>query len=328
MKGKWLLFGGVVLFLSTGFGAWTLLRKQSAPPPKPAAPAEPPPGTVIQLTGSIRAVHVVPIPAPVDGVLEEFAVKPGDEVFEGQILGRVASEVLRENEKEKALEEERAAAKVSQLESDLIAARLEDSRLSADLSRARAEMQKLERIYARQQLLMKEGATPRKVFEKSQEDFNAARTESETLEALAQQAQDRIARILREIDAAKKELAEKQEAREAARQELAAADILAPFDGFVIAIRKGAGEEVTKAMPDLIELSPDLSVLEIVVEPEPKVAQRIREGQPALLNLPELSAPLEAPVKSAAGGKIVIEFSSPTTLIRPGMNATVSLRLN
>lgn len=328
MRGKWILFAGAVVFLSAGFGAWTLLRRQTAPPPKPAAPAEPAPGTEVRLTGPIRAVHVVQIPAPVDGVLEEFAVKPGDEVFEGQIIGRIASDVLEENERERALEEERAAARLNQLESELITARLEESRLSADLSRARAEAQKLERVYARQQLLMKEGATPRKTFEKSLEDFTAAKTEHETIEALARQAQERITRALAEIDAAKKELEEKRASHEAAKQELASADILAPFDGFVTAIKKNAGEEVTKNLPDLVEMSPDLSVLEIVLEADPKTLKRIKPGQPAFLNLPELSLPLEAPVKSVDDQKIVIEFSSPTTAIRPGMNATVSLRLN
>ncbi len=328
MRGKWILFAGLVVFLSAGFGAWTLLRRQAAPPAKPAQPAEPPPGTEVRLTGSIRAVNVVQVPAPIDGILEEFAVKPGDEVFEGQILGRIGSEILEENEREKMLEEERAAARLSQLESELIATRLEESGLSADLSRARAEAQKLERAFARQQLLMKEGATPRNTFEKSRQDFAAAKAESDSLEGLARQAQERIARALREIEAAKKELAEKQAALETAKQELAAADITAPFDGFVTAIRKSAGEEVSKSMTGLIEISPDLSVLEVVLEADPKIVKRIKAGQPAFLNLPELSAPLEAPVRNVTEQNIHIEFSSPTTSIRPGMNATVSLRLN
>jgi multidrug efflux pump subunit AcrA (membrane-fusion protein) len=328
MRGKWILFTGLVVFLSAGFGAWTLLRRQTAPPPKPAQPVEAPPGAEIRLSGPVRAVNVVQIPAPIDGVLEEFAVKPGDEVFEGQILGRISSDVLKENEREKMLEEERAAAKVSQLESELIATRLEESRLSADLSRARAEAQKLERAFARQQLLMKEGATPKNTFEKSRQDFAAARAENESLDGLARQAQERIARALREIEAAKKELAEKQSALETAKEELAAADITAPFDGFIIAIRKSAGEEVSKTMSDLIEISPDLSVLEVVLEADPKTIKRIKAGQPAFLNLPELSAPLESPVKNVTDKSIVIEFASPTTAIRPGMNATVALRLN
>lgn len=328
MRGQWILFAGIVVFLSAGFGAWTLLRRQAAPPPKAAQPAEPPPGAEVRLTGPIRAINVVQIPAPIDGVLEEFAVKPGDEVFEGQILGRIGSEVLKENEREKVLEEERAAAKVSQLESELIATRLEESRLSADLSRARAEAQKLERAFARQQLLMKEGATARNTFEKSRQDFDAAKAENDSLDGLAKQAQERITRTLREIEAAKKELTERQTALETAKQDLAAADIMAPFDGFIIAIKRSAGEEVSKSMADLIEISPDLSVLEVVLEADPKTIKRIKAGQPAFLNLPELSAPLEAPVKSVTDQGIHIEFSSPTTSIRPGMNATVSLRLN
>jgi multidrug efflux pump subunit AcrA (membrane-fusion protein) len=328
VRGKWILIAGVVVFVSAGIGAWTLWRRQSAPPPKPPVAAEPAPGTEIRLTGVIRAVYLLQIPAPIDGIAEEFAVKPGDEVFEGQILGRIASDTLKENERETALEEERAAARLNQLESELISARLEESRVSADLARARGESQKLERAYARQQLLMKEGATPRKVFEKSRDDFNAAKGESETLEALARQASDRVAQALRDIEAAKKEMEERKAAHDAAKAELAAADILAPVDGVITAIKKNAGEEVQKTMPDLIEMSPDLSVLELVVEADPKTVKRIKPGQPAALLLAELPAPLECPVKNVDGEKIVIEFSSPTTAIRPGMSATVLLKLN
>ena len=145
MRGKWILLAGVVVFVSAGIGAWTMWRKQSAPPPKNAVAAEPTPGTEIRLNGTIHAVYLIQIPAPIDGTTEEFAVKPGDEVFEGQILGRIASETLHENEREAALEEERAVARVNQLESELITARLEESRLGADLSRARGDVQRLER---------------------------------------------------------------------------------------------------------------------------------------------------------------------------------------
>ncbi len=328
MRGKWILIAGVVVFVSAGIGAWTMWRKQSAPPPKKAVAAEPAPGAEIRLNGTIRAVYLIQIPAPIDGITEEFAVKPGDEVFEGQILGRIASETLQENEREAALEEERSVARVNQLESELIAARLEESRLGADLSRARGDVQRLERAYAKQQLLMKEGATARKTFEKSEEDFSAAKNESENLDALARQATDRIAQALRDIEAARKELEEKKAAHDAAKTELAAADILAPVDGVVIAIKKGAGEQVQKSLPDLIEMSPDLSVLEIVLEPDPKILKRIKAGQPASILLEELNSPLEAPVKNVDGQKIVIEFSSPSTSIKPGTQAAVTLRLN
>lgn len=328
VRGKWILIAGVAVFVSAGIGAWTLWRRQAAPPPKPPAPVEPAPGAELRLSGVIRAVHVVQIGAPIDGVAEEFAVKPGDEVYEGQILGRIASDTLKENEREAGLEAERAAARLNQLESELIAARLEESRAGADFTRARGESQRLERAYARQQLLMKEGATARKTFEKSRDDFNAAKGETETLEALTRQAGERVAQALREIESAKKELDERKAAHDSAQADLAAANLVAPMDGVITAIKKNAGEEVQKTMPDLIEMTPDPGALELVVEADPKSLKRIKPGQPAALLLAELPSPLECPVKSVDGDQIVIEFSSPTPAVRPGMTAAVSLRLN
>ncbi|MGB9611718.1 MAG: hypothetical protein ACPL7M_12160, partial [Bryobacteraceae bacterium] len=79
MRGKWILFAGVVLLGAAGAGAYMWHRRQAPAPPQVQAPAGPPAGTEITLEGVIRAVERIPINAPVSGVLEEFSVAPGDE---------------------------------------------------------------------------------------------------------------------------------------------------------------------------------------------------------------------------------------------------------
>lgn len=330
MRGKWLLFAGATLFVAAGAGALTFYFRQA--PPKPvhvAAPPVLPAGSEVHITGSIRAVNLVMVPAPVDGLAEEFPVKPGDEVFEGQILGRISNDTLKETAHEAELEVERAQGKVNDAESLLIATRLEDSRAAADASRARIELQRAERTYQRQQLLNSEGATPRNTYQKSLQEYEASKKEFDTLKALSDSLQDRVQSIIREIDLAKKALAEKQQNLDAAKSNMASADLLAPSDGLIIAIGKSAGEEVQKGMPDLITIATDLSQLELVLEPEPPILKRLKAGQPALVQIAELPGNgLPSTVKSVEEGKVVISFASPTTLIRPGMTAVGTLKLN
>jgi multidrug resistance efflux pump len=331
MRGKWILFAGIVVFLAAGAGAVVWYKRQApAPRPKAAAVQELPKGAEIVLTGKIQAANVVRVAAPLDGVAEEFPVKPGDEVYEGQILGRITNDALVSNEKDTAIELDRAQAKVTALESDLIAVRLEDSRLAADAARARAEMQRAERAYRRQEQLNAEGATPKNTFRKAEEDYLAVKSESDSLSALSKGISERIQQTMRDIETAKKALTEKEDAHEAAKGELTAANILSPTDGLILTIRKSAGDQVDRSMKDLIEIATELSQLEFVIEADdPRLFKRLAAGQPALIQIAEIPGDgIPATVKSVDESTIVLEFASPSPLLRPGMTAVAKLKLN
>lgn len=329
MRRSWLAVAIVVLLLA-GAGGFAYWRTRRAPPPPPPAAAEPelPAGAEVILEGTLRALHVVSVTAPLDGILEEIPVAPGDEVFEGQLLGRVTNDVLEQNERNAVQELERAQARLGALESALLAARLEESRVAADAARARSEFQKAERDYERQRILLREGATARNAHDASQKVYEASRTESETLTALMRAIQDRIQQSAREIEAARKTLAEEEQELELARQQLAAEQVLSPVDGVIVAVRKTAGAEVKKELDTLFDIGVDLTALEAVLEPEPPVLKRLKAGMQAFVSLDELPGEgLPAAVRAIEEGKVYVEFASPSPLIRPGMTAAVRLRL-
>lgn len=318
-----------LLGIGAGGVAYWRVSHKAAPPPAPAAKETPlPAGAEVQVSGKIRAANVVRVPAPVEGTLEEFPVRPGDEVFEGQIIGRIRNDNLAAAEREAALELERAQARLQAAESALIASRLEQSRLEADLSRARGELAQKERVYTRQSLLNREGATPRRTFENAQQDFEAARAETNTLDELVKQVAYRIEKAAADVKSARKSLDLETEQYEEAKQNLASADIRSPADGIVVAIRKAAGDEVTREEQALFEIAVELVSLELVVEPEPPIVNRLKPGLPALIRIAEIPGEgLPAQVKSIDGGQVVIEFASPDPVIRPGMTALAVLRL-
>lgn len=329
MRGKWLLIGGILFFLAAGTGALYWWMKQLAPAPvaQPKAPALPP-GAEMRLEGKIQAVNMLQISAPIDGIAEEFAVKPGDEVYEGQILGRIANESLLDNERESALESDRALARLNAMESELIAARLEDSRAAADAARIRSELQRAERTYQRQSQLVKEGAIPRNVYQKAEQEYLTLKGEAETLVSLAESARQRIQRVGSEVEMAKKAMVEKEQAHEAAKAELTAANVVSPLDGLVVAIHRNAGETVSKIAGSLIDIASDLSQLELIVEANPAIVSRLAAGDPAMVQMTELPGDgVSATIKTVEGGRIVVEFSSPSPLIRPGMTAVARLKL-
>lgn len=328
MRGKWVLFAGVVLLAAIGAGAYMWHRKQAPPQQLAKGPAEPPPGTEITLEGMIRAVDRIRINAPVSGVLEEFAVAPGDEVHEGQVLGRIANDAIREEEVEARLELERAQARLRAQEAELTALRLEESRLAADAARARSELARVEKIYQRQSLLIREGATPRLVFQRAEEDYLAAKKERDRIEELLAAAQDRVQAAAAGLEEARKAVADRQEQLEAARSRAESCNLVAPADGIVVRIARSAGETVEEGFEGLIEIASDWTHLELEADAPEAYTKRLAPGDAALIVLAELpQGALEAQVKSVAKQQVVIAFTSPSTLVRPGMTATVRLKL-
>lgn len=328
MRGKWILFAGVVVLGAAGAGAYVWHRKQSQPPPAEKQSAELPAGTEISLEGEIRAVERIAIDAPVRGVLEEFAVAPGDEVSEGQVIGRIANDAIGEEEMEARLELERAEARARAVEAELTAARLEESRLAAEASRARGELARVEKIYQRQSVLIREGATPRLVFQRAEEDYQQALKERDRVEALLAAAQERMRAVAAEFENARRTVSDKQALLEEARSRVESCNIVAPADGIVVRIRKSAGETVEQGFQGLVEIAAEWSELELVADAPEVYAKRLAPGDEARIVLAELpQGALAAQVKSVDKQQVVIAFTSPSSLVRPGMTAIAQLKL-
>ncbi len=329
MRGKWLLLGGAVIFLAIGVGALSLLRRTADEPAKPIAAAE----SVlaeeeITLAGKIQAAHLVPVAAPIDGVLDVWEVETGQEVLEGQPLGHITNSGL-ESEKELAEAElERARNKTTALEGAILAARLEAARTDAEASRARSESVRLEKIYIRQQMLFREGAAARLDFEKAEKAYRAAGEESKTASEMALQMEERAKKIDSDLLSAKAALEERTADLEAAKGEIEAGTILAPADGTVIKLGVEPGAEVSRTMTDLVQIAVDPGILHIVVEPEPRVLAGIKPGQPALVMVPDVIAEaLAGEVKQIRETQVIVEFSSPHPAIKHAMNGSVRIRL-
>ncbi|HBY63093.1 MAG TPA: hypothetical protein DEH78_24995 [Solibacterales bacterium] len=327
------LVGGaaVIAFLAAAAGGgtwWWRGRNQPAPAPAAPAPAVLPAGMEVSVPGKIRAQNIVQVPPTTDGEVEQYFVEIGDEVYEGQILARIKNQQL-EAERDLANEElERAQNRYNLLEAAVIAARLEESRAAADASRARDERARTEKLYARQDLLFREGATPRLVYEKAQKDASAARNEAETAEVKARHIAERVQALSKDMEAARKALEEKREAQESAAEELKAAEILSPTNGIVVARRGAAGEPVNRAMADLLQIATELGALEVVIEPEQAVLDRLPEGSPAVVQIAEMGGePLPGIVHTVRDGQAIVAFQSPNPAIKPGLSAQVRVKL-
>ena len=114
MRGKWLLFGAIVILAAIAAGALSVLRRErKRPPAPPPASAQPFQNKEeASLTGTLRARNVVNVEAGVDGIVESFSAGVGDEVHEGDLLAHIASQML-ESEQQKAAAQVETTARAS-----------------------------------------------------------------------------------------------------------------------------------------------------------------------------------------------------------------------
>lgn len=319
-KGGWLLAGSAIIAASIIAGVLSRTIGQRNEP-KAAAHSSPNIGTSpIVLPAHIQPQHTVNVPAPISGIIEQFLVDVGQEVFEGDLLAQIRSQSLTVSEQEAASAVESAHDKVNKLESSIIAARLEASRARADASRANAEYTRTQRIYQRQRMLLAEGATPKVVAQKAEKDFLAAQQEWTNLDAVAKGVDDRVDGLQKEYDNANKILAHLQQEQESVKAQVAAGQVHSPVNGVVVARRGEQGGSIDQSLQDMFRIAIDLTLLEAVTD----TGAPVHPGDPAVVHVAESSDALPGVVKSVEPGRVVVEFTSPNPAIRPGLSAQLT----
>jgi Multidrug resistance efflux pump len=328
IRGVWVVLGASVVLLAIAAGALSVLHRER-PKQTPVTAAQlPRVGPEVTATGKIQARQVVLVPVPVGGKIDIFNVDVGEEVYQGQLIAQIKSEAAEGVRESAGAAAQKAQERVNNLETALISARLEASRAGADAARIRQEFDRAEKLYQRQKMLLEQGATPKLVHDKALREYTAAKAELENLGRVAEQAEGRVTSLQQELDNARKALEDKNQDLEEAKSELAAGEVRSPVDGVVSGRRGQPGDAVDPSLKDLFQIATELSSLEVIVEPEPAAFARIRPGQNALIQVAELPAEaLAGVVEKVENGRVTVHFASPNPVVKPGLTATVKIKL-
>ncbi len=329
MRGKWALVAVAALVAGMIAGAVSLLResnKQAEVAPPAKKKIDRPVAAEVSLPGVLAAQNVVSIPAPIEGTLGMVMVEVGDEVYQNMLLADIENTALQAEAQAARERVDTAQTRVHNLENAEVAARLEASRANADAARARSELEKAEKAARRQQMLYREGATPRLVFEKVWAEYEAKREQFEAIDQVARKAVERVDRVRRDLDEARQRLAEAEADLEGANQDLEATQIFSPVDGVVTGMSARQGEEVNPGMQSLFQIAVDLTHMEVAVEPSPADLARIYPGQTARIRVAEIpDEAIAGVVREINGGRVVVAFLNPSPDVRPGLTAQVTI---
>ncbi|HYI91932.1 MAG TPA: efflux RND transporter periplasmic adaptor subunit [Bryobacteraceae bacterium] len=301
-------------------------RKPAQTAVKPTVPE--PVDVELSLQAVLQTATSIPVGVPVEGKIESFQVEAGDEVYEGQLLAQIKSQALETAKLEAETDLEQSETRVRNLEAAMSAARLEASRAVADAARVKNEYERAAKNFQREKMLLAEGATPRRNFEKAQKEFIALEAETKNHDAVAAGAEERITSTQNELDAARKLLEGKSEDLEQATQRVGAGNVLSPVNGIVVGRRGQAGDNVHPSMTDLFQIATDLSAMQAVAQASPAQIKQIKPGQPATVTIVEMAGEiLQGSVLKIEGDRVVIEFANPNPLIKPGLTAQVRIKL-
>jgi len=329
MHGKWLLFS--VLAVAAGIGGAALsMRTRRTPPPVPgrAATAAVIATNEITLNGAIRPQHVANVGSSVEGNIETFLANVGDEVFEGQVLARVGSAGLESNREQAAAAVEHAQDQVTRAEQAINSSRLEASRADADMQRARLQLERTQKVFDRQKTLHTAGATPRIVYQKAADDFEASMKEFDVMDKAARASHESVQSAMEQLSGARKTLADKNQELEQAQGAFEAAEVRAPVSGTIVGRKGETGKPAQEAGDDMFQIATDLYALEVTLEPNPEQLKKIFAGQQALVLVLDLqSAGMPGVVKEVKDSHAIVEFNCSLPGIKPGMRADVRLRL-
>jgi len=322
MRGRWMLAIAGVVALGLVAGGFVAFRRSPIAPALrrtvPVAPAE------ITLTGTIQAAHVINVPVPVDGTIDQFMADVGQHVTEGEVLARIRNPKRAAGQQVAKLEAEQAQNHLSQLESALIAARLEVSRSEADATRIELDLTQAEKTFERQKTMFQEGVTPRLAYEKAEHEYNSLKAAAQNLAEIAKNAADRVDSTTKELEPARKVLAQKTSELEDAGAEAAVGEVNSPTDGVVIARRGRLGQPVTPALTDLFQIAVDPLVLEAVANVEPQA--RIQPGQAAALLIAGAGNPMTGTVREMKSGQVFIDIQNPSPLVQRGMAVQIKIK--
>ena len=286
-----MLIGGIAIFLAVGAGAvvWWRGQQQAPKDPNPQPRQTQLTGNDIQLSGKIQPQELIPVGAPIEGIIDELFVEAGAEVYEGQLIARIRNGKLDSVLESATAEVEKLKARITTLEGSIIAARLEFSRAGAEAARVKAEFDQVDRTFQRQQMLLREGATPRLAYEKAEREYKQIRGDYDNSNEAAKVSDDRVTSLNRDLDAVKKLLEGRNDELENAKEESGQGELKSPSDGLVIS-RKGApGEQISPGVEDFFVLAANLTALQVVLDPDPTVLPRIKPGQIAGVRVAESS---------------------------------------
>ncbi len=284
-----------------------------------AASQDPP----ITLPATVAPQGIVSVMAPIDGTVEDCFAAPGQVVAAGQLLARILSAHLSEQNLETERAERSAREQSREADTELSTARIEAARAEDNAAQANAALSAASSEYHKQQSLFQEGVSPRLAFEDVERTYRIAKADAESLTALARQAQDRVASLSRTASDARRRVEEYANSNTGPAE----VDVRAPVPGALLDHVAERGDAVNPRSQPMFRIAGDLTRLDAVAQAAGPALRWVRPGIPARIEIAGTpGSPWRGVVREVdSSGRVFVGFESRAPIIAAGTRARVVL---
>jgi HlyD family secretion protein len=347
------LTGGAGLLVAAG--AYLLLRPAGDRPAYRTAPVER--GEIVATTvatGTLNPVITVQVGSQISGMVQHLYADFNSAVKRGQLIARIDPELFeaRASQARATLESARAAVLNQQANRERATADVENARAALEGAKANVARQRVALLDAEIKLrsrtnLFREGGISQEERDSAQAAFDSAGAQ---LDAAA--AQERAAgSTLRaagatfqvaeaQLKAAAANVAQQEAALRQAEVDLSHTFIRAPVDGVVISRSVDVGQTVAASLqaPTLFLIAQDLTRMQVNTSVDEADIGQIKSGLPARFTVDAYPGqPFEGTVTQVRSAPnvqqnvvtydVIIEVANPGLRLKPGMTASVQIRI-
>jgi len=335
---KWLIIGCLI---AVGLAAVWFLRR-----PKLVVVAHPRRVSMTETIASsarVGGVQETAVGAQFTGTIEQLFVKVGDRVQQGQPIATLRNEVTQQQKAQAQSAVETARAKLAQASKPPLRSELDEAshgitEAKAQVAQINAQLQLATKDYERGKQMFEQGLIPRNEFERLQSNQQSLRSQLRSARATMRVREAKLETLQRSplpenVQVARAQLVEAEQALQVAKQQSREAKVNAPFSGVVTALNAEQGQTVgsngvVNLVSDDLEIRVDLDEINLA---------DLELGQTAILSSSAFAGntfqgkltDIGAAVDESRGIVTVkITPENPPSWLRPGQTVNVNLVTN
>lgn len=264
----------------------------------------------VSASGKVRALNTIKVGAEVSGQITKVYVDYNSPVTAGQVLAEIDPTRVR-------AQVERSEAQVALTQANL-------QQASANVARARKELEIQERDFARQKALADRGFVSKSGLDIAQSKLISARNALQVAQAQSQSSNAQIRQGMAELASA--------------RQELSRTVIISPATGVIInkLVEPGTTVVASFQTPNLFEIASDTTKMQVEASVDEADIGQIREGQDVTFTVDSYPDDIfkakvrqvrQAPVETQniVSYLVIIDVDNLNGKLLPGMTANVEI---
>src|SRR5579863_3929146 len=238
---------------------------------------------VVQATGTINPVNIVPVGSVVSGNVVSVSVDFNSQVKKGDILAQIDPVPFQVSLAQAQASYQNAIANLANLEAQIETARANVGTMKANIAKAHATTIDMGTQQRRTKLLAEQGVLSAQQNDDAQANYDVSVAAENATIAQEKQAESQLAATIAQRDQAKAQVLIQKSAVDSAKLQLSYCTIRAPIDGTVINRTVNVGQAVAASLqaPNLFSIGQDLKHMLVYSNTDEADVGRIKVGKQA-----------------------------------------------